>query len=369
MQIDVFYIILGVAGISLLFRLLFLLVIFCRPLFLKIASDKNYPSVSVVIAARNEYYNLEKNLPLVLNQDYPDFEVVVVDDCSDDETQDLLTRMQHEYPNLRFSWVPKTQVHRGKKIALSVGIKAAKNDRIVFTDADCFPVSKHWLKQMIANSSENTDFILGYGGYENRNGLLNQLIRFDTLKIAMRYFGYAKSGKVYMGVGRNMSYTKSLWFEKKGFAGFYDVASGDDDLFVNAYAKSKRTALCFSQEGKTLSPPEERFKDWVAQKARHIKTASYYPFWLRFLLAFEPVNHIVSIFIFCLLVIAFKAWFVLAVWAFIKFLETFVFLKTSKKVGEQNMVMPALFFDALLPLIYIIFALSSKRVSKKQLWK
>lgn len=371
-----FYSLLAAAALSLLLRAFFALIVFLRAGNTKKAKPLHaeFPPVSVIIAARNEAENLKQFLPKILSQDYPDFEVIVVDDCSLDDSRELLAEMQKTHDNLTISWVPDNAVQRrGKKLALSIGIKAAKNKWLLFTDADCYPASKNWIRSMANYMNESYDFVLGYGGYKREKSLLNQLIRFDTLKIAIRYAGYAKLGQAYMGVGRNLAYRKSLWVEKRGFAGFFHLASGDDDLFVNAYAKSKRTAICFSAEGKTESLPAASFSEWKDQKSRHLSTSRYYAAHLRFLLLIEPINQVLSPFLVALTAFFFwgsiYVYALLGTWLIIKLSETIVFHHKSLIVKEIKLTGKSAFFDVILPLFYIIFALSGNKKSKKKAWK
>jgi glycosyltransferase involved in cell wall biosynthesis len=332
------------------------------------------PPLSVIIAAKNEQTNLKQFLPLIFNQDYPEFEVIVVDDCSIDDSREKLALFQKEYKNLKISWTPKNAISSGgKKLALSLGIKAAQHEQLIFIDADCYPETDQWLRNIAINFTESTDFVLGYGGYKHHKGLLNSLIRYDTLKIAMNYGGFAKAGKVYMGVGRNLAYRKSIWEENRGFAKFTSIASGDDDLFVNAYAKSKRTSLCFSKESKTVSIPPTSFSEWVSQKSRHIKTSAWYSKWLRFLLIIEPINHVIS----PILIVFFMTYFykiqisyiIPGIWIVTRIIELFVLKKASKTLGETKLLALSPIFDVLLPLIYIIFAFSGLKTSKEKVWK
>ncbi len=372
----VFFLLMGAAGLTLLLRLIFSLFVLLRAGKEKGSthSDDGFPPISVIVAARNEAENLKQFLPKILAQDYPDFELVVVDDCSVDNSREVLAELQLSYPQLKVSWVPENAVQRrGKKLALSIGIKAAQNEWLVFTDADCYPATDKWLSQLAAKMTESTDFVLAYGAYNYEKSGLNALIRFDTLKIAMRYAGYASLGQVYMGVGRNLVYRRSLWFEHRGFAGFNQIASGDDDLFVNAYAKSERTALCFNEMSKTISVPAKQFKQWRDQKTRHMSTSKYYSPFLRFLLVFEPINQMISILL--VLLFAFMFWgtyesyAALALYLIVKIVEAIVARKFAKRTGEKLSILNSMFLDGILPLIYIIFAFSRNKIARDRSWK
>ena len=236
------------------------------------------PPVSVIICARNEIDNLQKHLPEILKQRYQNFEVVVVDDCSQDDTDLYLKDFSAKHSNLKVVMVNENQKFSlGKKLPLMLGIKAASHEHLLFTDADCMPKSENWMKEMMsAYSDDSTEIVLGYSPYERQKALLNKLIRFDTFYNGMVYLSAAIRGKAYMGVGRNLSYTKSLFFEHKGFAAHMHVISGDDDLFVNQAATRKNVKIAVLPEAHTISIPKQTFKGWVQQKRRHVTTSKYY---------------------------------------------------------------------------------------------
>lgn len=262
-------------------------------------NDEHYPPLSVVICARNEEENLKHFLPKVLEQDYPDYEVVVVNDCSSDNSDLVLESLQKKYHRLRVTTIKKDEKFtHAKKLALTIGIKAAKNEWLVLTDADCFPKSNKWLRYMASNFTHGTEVVLGYGGYLAEKGLLNKLIRLDTLFIALNYFGWALAGRPYMGVGRNLAYKKSLFFKNKGFANHVGIDSGDDDLFVMEVATPNNTAVEYRPEAHTLSVPKKTYSTWLRQKRKHLSTSKFYNKNLKTRLGLEPLSRtLVYIFI------------------------------------------------------------------------
>ena len=214
--------------------------------------------VSVVICARNEAENLEKYIPLICEQEYSNFEVIVVNDCSEDETEDVLKRLSNKYSNLRFTFIKEDErFSHGKKLALTVGIKSAKNEWLLLTDADCHPTSNQWISTMSEHFIENNSIVLGYGGFDAEKGFLNKFFRFDVVFIALQYLSYAVIGKPYMGVGRNLAYRKSLFFANKGFASHARLNSGDDDLFINEVATSKNILVEPIKKAHTRSEPKK----------------------------------------------------------------------------------------------------------------
>ena len=209
--------------------------------------------VSVIICAKNEANNLSRFLPLVLDQNYPDFEVIVVNDSSTDNTEALLNELSGKFKNLRFTNIPENEKFKhGKKLALTVGIKAAMHENLLFIDADCYPADREWIRLMSGRFTKQKTIVLGYGRYERRKGLLNILIRYETVFTAIQYFSFSIKGKPYMGVGRNLAYNKSLFFNNKGFASHYHIQTGDDDLFINEVANNKNTAIEFRKESHTV---------------------------------------------------------------------------------------------------------------------
>ena len=327
--------------------------------------------VSIIICAKNEASNLRNNLPYILDQKYKDFEVVVVNDCSEDDTEDVLSELKVKYSNLNVTTIAKDRKFtHGKKLALTVGIKAAKNEWLLMTDADCRPVSENWITTMAENFTNDKEIVIGYGGYERKKGLLNNIIRFDTVNIAMQYLSYAISGKPYMGVGRNIAYRKSSFFNNKGFASHYHVASGDDDLFVNEVATKKNTAVEYRTEAHTISQPSATFKAWFNQKKRHLTTAKYYRPKFKFLLLFEMIFRFLfytSLITLCChpeLYIVGIGFYVIR-----SFVRLLVFKNVMKRLKEKDLLLPSLLYDIIIPVVNMILDIVNAVSSNRNTWK
>ncbi len=240
-------------------------------------SQKEALPISVIVCAKNEADNLRRHIPFLLQQEYQDFELILINDCSTDRTLQVMEQFQEKDQRIKIVNVQNNErFWANKKYALTLGIKRAKNEYLLFTDADCKPTSKRWIQEMATNFSNQKSIILGYGGYQKEQGFLNKLIRFETLLTALQYFGYAKNSNAYMGVGRNLAYTSSVYYQNKGFVNHIHIRSGDDDLFVNAAATPKNTAICVNKEAFTRSIPKKSFKAWLRQKRRHVSTAKHY---------------------------------------------------------------------------------------------
>ena len=248
----------------------------------------NHP-ISVIICAKNELKNLQKNLPAILSQNYFNFEVVVVNDQSTDQSIFFLDTLAKKHKNLVIVNIDDFVTHsEGKKFALTLGIKTAQYEHLLLTDADCLPKSDTWIRQMSCNFNY-ADIVLGYGSYERKHGLLNKIIRYDTFNVAQQYLSFAFAGQAYMGVGRNLAYKKSLFFDNKGFANHIHVPSGDDDLFIQEIAPESSLAIEICDASHTISDVIESWKDWIYQKRRHLSTAPFYKLKFKLLLGLYPL--------------------------------------------------------------------------------
>lgn len=310
--------------------------------------------VSVIICSHNEASNLRKNLPFIMEQDYKDYEVIVVDDRSEDGTEELLSEFSKKYPHLLVSKVKNDpQFMHGKKLALLLGIKASSNEWLLLTDADCCPASKKWLSQMQKNFKKDIHIVLGYGGYRKAPGLLNMVIRFETVFTAMNYFGMALAGKPYMGVGRNLAYRKSLFFSNNGFASHTGLRSGDDDLFVNETSTSDNTAVEMHPDSYTWSDPEKTFESWYRQKKRHLTTGPRYSAGSMFRLLLEHFSRIVLII--SLMIILFKSpdyLYFLAAFLILYVYKITIYKIVFSRFNERYLFLPSVILEPLLPILY-----------------
>ena len=334
------------------------------------ASESPLPAVSVVIAARNEYDNLSANLPLILDQDYPTFEVIVVNDRSLDDSASLLDTFKRSHPHLRVVHISENEQHDGgKKFALTMGLKAASHDRVVLTDADCKPSGKNWIRAMVASARAESDIVLGYSPYARKRGFLNAVIRFDSMHTAMNYLGFALAGNPYMGVGRNLSYSRSLFFEVGGYRKHYSLKSGDDDLFVNQVAHKANTSVCIRKEALMETTPETTWKAYWRQKRRHLTTGWKYRLSHRVLLLLQPLSLVVLLAASVALLL-YGVWVipVAAALALRVLIQMAIYKRTSKWLGQGDLV----FFAPLLEIVTLVFntGVHLSNASRKQTrWK
>ena len=314
--------------------------------------------VSVIICARDEDENIARNLPGVLVQKYSStHEVIVVNDNSVDDSKYILEELQKTFKFLQIvDLKQEAKLISGKKYPLSIGIKEAKHEIVLLTDADCVPASEFWIQKMQDAYVNGTEIVIGYGAYNKRPGLLNKLIRFETFHSALQYLSFALAGNPYMGVGRNLSYKKDVFLRNKGFSSINHIPGGDDDLFINKVASKHNTRVVIDKDAITLSQPKRSFNEWLRQKTRHYSTARYYKKGNKFLLALYSLSQ----FLFYPLFIAaalFYSWqLALGVFGIRLLLQAFIFFKAMKKLNEADLWPLFLFFDIWMFFYYIIFA-------------
>lgn len=361
----------GVFVFALLIQLWYYLEFFSRLAFYKKKElPSNNPPTSIVICAKNEDDNLVEFLPLIFEQDYPEFEVVVVNDCSWDNTADFLKEFAKKHSNLKIVTIKEDDTYtHGKKVALMMGIKGANNEHMLLTDADCRPNSKDWLKNMMLHFSNETEIVLGYGGYEKQKGFLNKIIRYDTFMIALQFLSFALAGKTYMGTGRNLAYKKSLFFKMKGFASHYHIESGDDDLFVNEAATKQNSKIEVSVESHTISRVKTSYKSWFRQKRRHITTFKFYNGASKFRLMMISGSQILFFMSFiALLIMQFQPIIVLSLFALRLLIQMIIFNKSMKQLAEKDLWLLAPFIEVILLFIYPMITMSNI-LMKKNKWK
>jgi len=335
------------------------------------APNNRLEPVSVIIAARNEFENLQKNLISILEQDYPEFEVVVVNDCSWDGSQTWLEELQKFQPRLKISQIIEQEKYpTGKKFAITIGIKAAKHNLLLFTDADCEPASNQWIRNMQSRFTPGKDIVLGFSPYRKRKGFLNQFIRFETLITAQFYLSMALRNNPFMGVGRNLAYRKDLFFKHKGFASHQHIMSGDDDLFINQAATNTNVAIEIDSASFVNTDAKTTFESWSNQKSRHMTTGKYYKtqhkrvlgtYYSAIILfyAFVATNLFVNIY----------TWpIVVGIFAFKYISQSVVFYFSGKKLKYQSLVFNLLVLDVVYLLYIIIYGTKGLFSKNRKQW-
>ena len=339
-------------------------------------TDGEKPGVSVVVCARNEGYNLKPYIQSLLTQDYPLYEVIIVNDGSEDNTQAVIDEYAALDKRVKTTFVPiGARVRSTKKLGLTLAAKAAQYDYLLLTDADCRPESIHWISSMMEGfgcgegaKDEKIEVVLGYGAYFWENSMLNEIIQYDTLFNGVHYLGAAATGKPYMGVGRNLAYRKETFFAHGGFSELMTEGAGDDDLFVNKVATKRNTAVVCTPESITWSVPKHTWKSWLQQKRRHLSVSGAYNARSKGHLMREPFARGMFYLLFIVLMI-FGSPLVMSA-AFVLFLlrmllQVSMLDVSARRLGQPQLGIEVVWFDMLLPVVTGVMLLLPKR---KEVW-
>ena len=342
-----------------LIQVFYQLFFFSRIAFFKppIKEQSQQHPVSVIVCARDEDENIARNLPGILVQSYPtSHEIIVINDNSTDDTKYVLQELKKTFKTLHIVELSQEAKHiNGKKYPLSIGIKEAKHEIVLLTDADCVPASEFWIQKMQDGYLQDTEIVLGYGSYHKQSGLLNKLIRFETFHAGIQYLSYALAGIPYMGVGRNISYKKGLFFRHKGFSSINHIPGGDDDLFVNKAATKNNTRVVLEKDAITLSAPKRTWKEWRNQKLRHYTTAKYYKAKHKFLLGLYSFTQFIFYPLLVLTAILYDWRLALAGLILRWLVQGLIFYKAMRKMNEKDLWPWFIIFDLWMVIYYILF--------------
>ena len=349
-----------------------------RKLYLHSKKEKketDTPPLSVILVAKDAASDLQKNLPAILEQDYPEFEVIVIyEQSGDDNCEDVLKLLKDKYPHLHHSFIPDSARYIShKKLGITMGIKASHHDWLVFTEPNCAPTSNQWLRKLARNFTQDTDIVLGYSNYEKTKGWFNRKITFDTLLNSMRYLGSAIGGHPYMGCGRNLAYRKSLYYAQKGFSSHLNLQRGEDDLFINQTASKKNTRVEVSPESIVRITAPHFSKDWSEEKLSYNMTSRYFKGMSRYLMGFETSSRL----LFFLAITACLAygiwaqdWIMVGIASFLWLLRFIillvVFRKTSLALNERKFYSTLLLFDWMQPLGNLRFKIQQRAIRKAE---
>lgn len=321
------------------------------------------PELSMIVCAKSELRNLEKNVPLLLQQHYDaPHELLVVNDNSEDETKMVMQWMAREQEGLKLiNMEREAKLNVGKKYPLSIGIRESKYSHLLLTDADCVPASYQWASKMQNAFGPGIEIVLGYGAYEKSEGWLNKIIRFETFHSALQYLSYALAGQAYMGVGRNLSYTKELYLKHKGFAFINHLPGGDDDLFIKKTATATNTAIMIDRDAHTISKPKTSWSEWKHQKTRHYSTSKYYKPKHKILLGMYSLSQFLFYPMLIATAIMFSWQIALGIFILKSAIQFMIFSNAMKKLNEADLTKWIFIMDIWMFFYYLVFA--------RTLWK
>jgi len=321
----------------------------------------SFPPVSIIISAQNAVFKLEANLQNWLNQDYPNFEIVIIDDRSSDETAYFLVKTAEKEPLLKYVLLDPLVIKNGsKKLALTLGIKKAKNNHFLLTDADCIPSSDQWLKQMATGFTHKKDIVLGVSPVTTKKSFLGRLTQYENLLTALQYIGMAIKGKPYMGVGRNLAYTRGIYDSVGGFSKHHHLPAGDDDLFVQEASNAENTVVCIQPESFVNTEGPKNWKEYWKQKMRHLWIGKQYRSDVKNRLAWLPISQLLFWTIIIIWFIAGSSWLWPIIPIIVKIVpEWIIFVKKGKLLNMPLAGPHYLFYNIFYSFWYVVISMTA----------
>ncbi len=324
------------------------------------------PSVSIVVCARNELANLQELLPLLIGQDYSDFDIIIAIDRSSDGSNEYIKSLSSNNKKIKYIEIDKDFRHvTPKKYALTAAIRSSDKEIILLSDADCRPASGQWLRLMANRLSTQKQIVLGFSPYYAESGFLNRLIRFETFYVAVQYLSFSLAGRPYMGVGRNLMYRRELFIENKGFYTHLSVMGGDDDLLMNEIATPQNTTICIDPNSFCYSIPKQTWADWFIQKKRHLSVGKHYKTSNKLMLGTLSASHILSwALLGCFTVAGLVNYSIsknilslgLIIFFIPRFLQWLILILANRKLGDTVGWYAVPFIDLVLVLYYVFMA-------------
>lgn len=357
-------------SVSILFLFTFLLqMIWYWGLFSRLAFHKSKDRllfkqpVSVVVFTGDTFSNLKENIQQILDQDYEDFELLVVNNSGDEEIELYLESMSKQYPNLQVVNInDKLNFFKGRKFPISIGIKSAHNDIVLLTEPICKPVDRQWIDTMQGNFSRLTDVVLGYSTYPSFSGFFHKLVRFDNMFSGMKYLSLAMNGIPYTGNGRNIAYRRSLFLKKKGFINHYQISEGDSDFFVNRASSAKNTRVEISHVSHTIYNSYIKYRSWIRDKKRELLSLKNYKLKHKILVFSYSFSYILFLAaLITLLSFNYYMYFVLGIFLIRLLSQLFITKKCMNQLNEKELLLISPLLELILLVSFFLIRFSPKR--------
>lgn len=255
-------------------------------------SDSSSVFVSVIVPCRNE----EKNIPLLLksllNQNYPNYEIIFVDDLSTDRTTEILAEQQRIFPE-KISVYKTDPALSGKKQALLLGVENAKGEIIITTDADCIH-SEKWIYDLVsAFQNDKIKMTAGCVVLNNPGSIFAHIQQLDQLALTAISAGFQKAGLPVMCSGANLAFRKSAFIETGNYQSHLDEISGDDVFLMHRFVKKYgNTSIVFVTEENALvkTAPVSTISQFISQRFRWGEKSKRYKLFFPVFLAFVTAS-------------------------------------------------------------------------------
>lgn len=246
--------------------------------------EQSNTQFTVIIPARNEAANIKACVESILNQDYPTdaFEIIVIDDFSEDDTAFIVHALSQQSPQVRLlklaDHCKEGETLAYKKKAIEIAVAQAKGDWILTTDADCI-VPTRWLFLYNAYIQANQpSFVAAPVMFIKTAGILNQFQLLDFLALQGITAAAVGAGKHSMSNGANLGFEKAAFIAVGGYQGVDHIASGDDMFLMHKMKQTlhKPVGYLFHPDAIVLTAAMDTWKGFIMQRIRWASKARYY---------------------------------------------------------------------------------------------
>jgi glycosyltransferase involved in cell wall biosynthesis len=321
--------------------------------------------VSIIVCVKDESVNLSKILPLLLEQDYPEYEVIVVNDNSSDDSEEVLKLAKNRYPHLQIRNLVANNSVYGKSIVLGVGIKAAKYNRLIITDAACRPAAG-WLKAV--STGFDSDIVTAYIRYIS----VGKFVRIANYYESLFRLGYALNMKPYTASGENESFRKELFFTK-GFNPLLRKPEKVEQVFFNSVMNRKNTAVVLLPDAIVESEKILSFGNWCIESSIGLFSKRLFRRGVRHVKLPEIVSRTLFYlsFIAAIIVTVNVIWLwtsIVGVFLLRLIIQMFVFTSTQKQLGEKKLILHTFLWDfySVVVYLYILLLFRHRKAIKYQ---
>ena len=361
-------------GVVTLIQLVYYYIIYGRFAFHRKKSALGFRDipVSVVVVVRDDAAQLLQTLPQLLEQQYSFFEIVIVNDRSRDEySLQAIQEYKERYPNIKIvDLSTAVSTSRGKKMAISMGIKCASYDHILLTSPNCTPTSKQWLSLMAENFQFQKKIVLGYSTFTKKRSPYNHFLHFDNLVNAMIYFSHALLHSTYRGDIHNVAFVRQLFYQQKGFISYNHLLYGEEDIFIHRASNPNNTAVEFSPDAVTVQQHVPQYRHWRLHKISLCFTRKYNSFKNRCLIGlYELTNLLFYVMLAVSIVVALHqplALYIAAGISVLRIASLYVVMGISAKKLQETQIVPLiLLYDIIFALLNPLYWLSAKIHHKK----
>ncbi len=363
-------------ALLLLFLLLFVLYVgYLLVFILRVTLQKSSPAgkihpMSLLITFRNEEANLKDNLPSLFENGNNAYEVVAVDNCSQDNSLDVLTSLKNEHPNLRISSLRQFTFH-SDKMAHNIALKAACHDWVTVIPPSINVTGKEWLREISSRLDTDNQVSVGYSNIAPKSSFFNLLFRCELFFQQLKSFGFIVNRLPFVISQENVVFNKQQYFNVGGFRGKINEPFAKLELVINSFIRKAPVSLILTKETAVYRKEDITWKDYVELLKKEEIVRKHLPPGIRFLLIlYEWIFLLFAPIAVVLLVRIPEIWPVVTSMVIcLIFCYLLIIKKLLLRLQEFKLFLPSFLIALILPYIKLMFRIRYIRYGRRKEWK